>query len=102
MLPDPIEKPLLTVDDLAELGIVPGKKRSALHEAVRAGDIPSVRISGRVYIPTAVLRRAWGIDPPLTANEAPVATEALAASPDPAATKQEDHRERTAHLRPIA
>lgn len=60
MLPDPVEKPLMLPSDLE--GLIPGKKRSAIYEAIRAGEIPSLRIGSRVYIPTGQLRRLWGVD----------------------------------------
>ena len=51
-LPDPIERPTLTVDETASvLGIC----RASAYEAVRAGEIPAVRIGRRVLVPTARL-----------------------------------------------
>jgi hypothetical protein len=82
MLPDPTEVPLLRVDDVVLL--VPGMGRSAVYEAVRAGDLPSVRINSRIFIPTAALRRAWGLD----MGEAGSATEpAAATASDPERTR---------------
>lgn len=62
-LPDPAERPLLTVDELVEL--VPGLGRSAAYSAVSFGEIPSIRYGRKIFIPVATLRRQWGIDPPL-------------------------------------
>ena len=76
-LPDPAERPLLRVGDL--INFVPGMSRSAIYEAVRRGQIPSVRIGSRVFVPTAGLRRSWGLDAePSDNSEARPAGQALA------------------------
>ena len=58
MIPEAAVRPLLTVEEARHaLGDVIG--RSAFYEAIKRGDIPSVRVgSRRVFVPTAALR-AW-------------------------------------------
>jgi predicted DNA-binding transcriptional regulator AlpA len=36
--------------------------RGAAYEAVKTGDIPSIRIGGRIVIPTSWVRRALQLD----------------------------------------
>lgn len=60
-LPNPVDRPLLRIDEL--VGIIPGMRRTAIYDAVRRGDIPSVRVGSRLFIPNAALRRAWMLDP---------------------------------------
>jgi hypothetical protein len=36
--------------------------RNAAYAAVRKGEIPSIRLGGRIVVPTAQLRRMLGID----------------------------------------
>lgn len=57
-LPDPEEQPLLESSEVAEL-----MRRSVgtVNRAIRAGEIPSVTIGGRRYVPTAKLRDLLGI-----------------------------------------
>lgn len=59
-LPDPEVQPLLRVEDL--IGFVPGMGRSALYDAAAAGELPTIRLRGKLYIPTGELRRLWGVD----------------------------------------
>ena len=55
----PAERLTLTVDEAAEtLGI----SRAFAYEAVRRGEIPSIRIGRRVLVPKAALRRMLGVD----------------------------------------
>lgn len=61
MLPDPRERPLLTVP---EAGEALGLGRSAAYEAVRRGDLPSLSIGRRRLVPTARLYALLGL--PLT------------------------------------
>jgi excisionase family DNA binding protein len=58
-LPDPTEQPLVTVEDA---GRWLGLGRSAAYAAVRRGDLPSIQIGRRVFVPTAELRRLVGLD----------------------------------------
>lgn len=57
-LPTAAERPLLRPDDLQELL---GLKRSAVYEAMKRGELPSLRIGRRVYVPTAELRQLLGL-----------------------------------------
>ena len=49
----------LTVAEVAELF---GIGLSAAYKAVKAGEIPAIRIGGRILIPTAALRRMLGLE----------------------------------------
>lgn len=75
MIPHPDEKPLLTVDELLEAVPAWPGGRSSTYEAVRRGELPSVRIGRRLFVPTAHLRRLLGLDDaragPSTPNGAP-------------------------------
>jgi excisionase family DNA binding protein len=52
-MPDPGSKPTLTVDEVSS---IIGCSRSSAYEAVRRGELPSLRIGRRLLIPTARLR----------------------------------------------
>jgi hypothetical protein len=43
-------------------GKVFGLGRNGAYDAVKRGDIPSVKIGGRIVVPTAPLRRMLGMD----------------------------------------
>ena len=58
-LPDPATEPVLSVE---RAGSFMGLGRSAAYDAVRRGDLPSLRIGRRVVVPTARLRALLGID----------------------------------------
>jgi helix-turn-helix protein len=77
-LPDPREQPLLRPDDLVQL--LPGMGRSAVYEAIRRGELPSIRVGRRIYIPTArLLAEVFGI-PPDMREAGPEAGPAIAAN----------------------
>ena len=60
-VPDAVNVPTLTVEQAARylsLG------RSAAYEAVRRGEIPSLKFGRSVRVPTAALRRLLELDPP--------------------------------------
>lgn len=59
MIPDPRERPVLSVE---EAGRILGLGRSASYEAVRKGEIPSLRLGRRRVVPTAALRRLLELD----------------------------------------
>lgn len=59
-LPDVNERPLLTLAEV--IPFLGGVGRSAAYEAVKRGEIPSVRIGTRVFIPNAALRRFFELD----------------------------------------
>ncbi len=60
--------PILTVDQTAQ---VLGISRGLAFTAVRAGDIPSIRIGRRILVPRDRLRQMLGVDPaePVAANQ---------------------------------
>jgi excisionase family DNA binding protein len=58
-LPDPRAVPTLRVEEVATI-LRTG--RSATYEAVRRGEIPSIRVGRRLLVPTAALARLLGLD----------------------------------------
>lgn len=62
-LPPVAEVPLLTVDGhLLPSQILPGLSRSGWYALLARGDMPSVRVGRRVYVPNGPLRRVLGLD----------------------------------------
>ena len=59
MLPDPLTEPLTKPDRW--VGVLPGKKRSALYEDFRAGRLPCVRVGRAIYVPTQKMLEALGL-----------------------------------------
>ena len=59
MLTDPLSQPTMTVDEAASIMKI---SRASAYEAVRSGEIPSIRIGRRIVVPTAALRRMLGLD----------------------------------------
>lgn len=59
MVPDPHEQPLLKPDQV--VGLIPGMGRSAIYEALSRGDLPSIRIGSRIFIPTQQLLTRLGL-----------------------------------------
>jgi excisionase family DNA binding protein len=51
---DPTNRPTMSVDEFA---IAAGVGRGTAYEAVRLGQIPSIRLGRRIRIPTASVRR---------------------------------------------
>ncbi|HKY14814.1 MAG TPA: helix-turn-helix domain-containing protein [Microthrixaceae bacterium] len=51
-LPDPAERPTLTVDAVAE---ILGLDRKTVYAAVESGGLPSLRVGRRILVPTAWL-----------------------------------------------
>jgi hypothetical protein len=49
----------ITVDRVVDEHILPVSRNSA-YEAVRRGEIPSLRLGGRILVPTIPLRRLLG------------------------------------------
>ena len=70
-LPDPHERPLLRPAEL--IGLHPDLKRSAIYDAIKRNEIPSVKIGARVYIPTAGLLRLLQLDETAAVAGDPVA-----------------------------
>lgn len=62
-LPEPAERPWLTVAELAE---ITGEGEKAIRAALDAGHLPLLRVGRYVRIPTARLRQVLGIDPSAT------------------------------------
>lgn len=69
MLPDPAAHPLLKPQDL--VGVIPGMGRSAVYEAIGRGDLPSIRIGSRIFVPTMQLLKRLGL------TEVPVGSSAM-------------------------
>lgn len=65
-LPDPLPV-AFTVRQATE---ITGLGESTMWDAIRDGDIHSVKIRGRVFIPTLPLLRRFGIEPSTVAFEA--------------------------------
>jgi excisionase family DNA binding protein len=63
-LPDPAERPWLTVAELAQ---ITGEGEKAIRAALDAGHLPLLRVGRYVRIPTALLRQRLGIDPAVEA-----------------------------------
>lgn len=59
-IPNPEEQPWLRVEEAGRIAF--GLGRAASYEAVRRGDIPSVKVGRRVVVPTAALRRMLHLD----------------------------------------
>jgi excisionase family DNA binding protein len=59
LVPDPAVQPTMQVDDVAAAY---GISRGAAYEAVKTGEIPSIRIGRRIVVPTAAVRRALLLD----------------------------------------
>jgi hypothetical protein len=45
-----------------DAGALVGLGRSAAYRAAKAGDLPTIRVGGRVVVPTAALRRLLQLD----------------------------------------
>lgn len=58
MLPDPRERPWLTVAELAEWS---GEGEKAIRAAIAAGQLPHLNVGRYVRVPTALLARQLGI-----------------------------------------
>jgi excisionase family DNA binding protein len=58
-VPDPVEQPVMTVDEVAELLSI---SRASAYEGVKTGEIPSIRIGRRIVVPTAAVRRMLRLD----------------------------------------
>jgi len=92
VIPYPEDVALLTVEQVAAaLNIC----RTAAYEAVKRNEIPSVRIAGRIYVPTAELRRLFGMSLSRPPAGAVTAETGLVSSEDrrhyPAPTIEEAH-----------
>lgn len=52
VLPDPAERPTLTVDAVAE---ILGLDRKTVYAAINSGELPSLRVGRRILVPTSWL-----------------------------------------------
>lgn len=59
MVPDPAVQPTMTMDEVATaLGI----SRTTAYQGAKSGEIPVVRVRGRLMAPTAAIRRLLQLD----------------------------------------
>jgi hypothetical protein len=58
-IPDPEAQPLMRVADVERA--LPQFGRTAIYDAINRGDIPSLRVGRRLFVPTAELRRMLGL-----------------------------------------
>jgi excisionase family DNA binding protein len=58
---DPTSRPTLSVEEFA---VVAGISRSTAYDAVRAGQVPSLRFGKRIRIPTAAVLRLLEVGEP--------------------------------------
>lgn len=66
-IPDPLQRPTLTVDAVAKILHV---SRASAYLAVDRGELPSIRVGRRILVPTAALLALlgyaipapWGVD----------------------------------------
>ncbi len=57
MMPNPAERPTVTVEEAGELL---GVSRGSAYEAARTGELPTIRIGRRLLVPTARLLALLG------------------------------------------
>jgi hypothetical protein len=89
---DPQERPLVSIDEWLEA--VPGwpRGRSATYAAASKGDLPSIRLNGRLYLITAELLALIGLAPESDNGAPHPGPVASASSPTtPAATRGGQH-----------
>jgi excisionase family DNA binding protein len=60
VLPDPTERPTLTVDAVAE---ILGLDRKTVYAAINSGELPSLRVGRRILVPTSWLAARITPDP---------------------------------------
>ena len=58
-VPNPETQPLLTITQAA---LVLGVSRATAYRAAQAGELPTITLSNRKYVPTAALRRHLHLD----------------------------------------
>lgn len=78
MIPDPADRPVLSVE---EAGAILGLGRSAAYAAVERGEIPTIRFGRRLVVPTAALRRLLQLDEPTAPTAAPDGALRLVSNP---------------------
>lgn len=71
MIPDPNDRATITVVEAAEaLGIC----RSTAYRAVAEGELPAIRVAGRILVPVAALRALLRLEPTPAAEIGAVGT----------------------------
>jgi excisionase family DNA binding protein len=55
-----LEKPTCTVEEFSRIF---GLSKNPAYEAIRRGDVPSIRLGGSIRIPTAHIRAKLGLEP---------------------------------------
>lgn len=60
VLPDPRDQPTLTVEETAHIMRL---SRMSTYRAIKAGEIPSIRVGRRILVPTAALQQLLGVTP---------------------------------------
>jgi Helix-turn-helix domain len=65
LVPDPAVEPTMQVGNVAKAFHI---SRAAAYEAVKTGEIPSIRIGRRIVVPTAAVRRMLQLDGGTTAS----------------------------------
>lgn len=58
---DPIDQPTLTVEEVAAIF---GTGRTATYDAIRRGELPSIKVGRKLVVPTAAVRRLLELDAP--------------------------------------
>ncbi len=58
-IPWPSDRPIMNVPEAGRLAY--GLSRTRAYEAAARGDLPTVRVNGRLYVPTAPLRAQLGL-----------------------------------------
>lgn len=58
-VPNPETQPLLTITQAA---LVLGVSRATAYRAAQAGELPTITLSARMYVPTAALRKHLHLD----------------------------------------
>jgi excisionase family DNA binding protein len=59
LVPDPANAPTMNVEQVAKAFHI---SRAKAYEAVRLGDIPSIKLGRRLVVPTAAVRRMLQLD----------------------------------------
>jgi hypothetical protein len=59
LVPDPAVEPTMNVDKVARAFHI---SRAKAYEAVKTGDIPSIKLGRRLVVPTAAVRRMLQLD----------------------------------------
>lgn len=60
-LPDPEDRPTISVAEAGAIAFNLG--RAASYEAAKRGDLPTIRVGNRLWVPVAQLRAQLGLPP---------------------------------------